>query len=94
MSAGAPPIVQGVVLGVLFVAIAAVTDTVYAVTAGAMAPLLARARGVRALGPYLTGGVFVGRRVHGARRISEREVVGETTWATGGVAVVGVRLDG
>ena len=53
-------IVQSVALGALFVAIAAVTDTVYALAAGAVAPLLGRARGVRAMGRYATGGAFVG----------------------------------
>jgi threonine/homoserine/homoserine lactone efflux protein len=53
-------VLQSVVLGALFVAIAAVTDTVYALAAGAVAPLLGRARGVRAMGRYATGGAFVG----------------------------------
>jgi len=59
MSAGATPIVQSIALGSLFVAIAAVTDTCYALAAGAVAPLLARARGVRSLGRYLTGSAFI-----------------------------------
>lgn len=60
MSAGASPILQSVVLGSLFVAIAAVTDTAYALAAGAIAPVLGRARGVGALGRYLTGAAFIG----------------------------------
>lgn len=60
MSAGAEPIVQSVALGALFVGIAAVTDTGYALAAGAIAPMLSRARGVRSLGRYLTGGAFIG----------------------------------
>jgi threonine/homoserine/homoserine lactone efflux protein len=60
MSAGAEPIVQSIALGTLFVAIAAVTDTCYALAAGAVAPLLARARGARSLGRFLTGGAFIG----------------------------------
>jgi threonine/homoserine/homoserine lactone efflux protein len=60
MSAGTVPILQSVALGALFVAIAAVTDTAYALAAGAVAPVLARARGVRVLGRYLTGGAFIG----------------------------------
>lgn len=60
MSAGAPPVVQSIALGALFVAMAAVTDTGYALAAGAVAPMLGRARGVRALGRYLTGGAFIG----------------------------------
>ena len=60
MSAGAAPMLQSVALGSLFVAIAAVTDTGYALAAGAVAPLLSRARGVRALGRFVTGGAFIG----------------------------------
>ena len=55
MNAEAPAIVQSLTLGSIFVAIAAVTDTAYALAAGALAPALARARGVRAaigLGVY------------------------------------------
>jgi threonine/homoserine/homoserine lactone efflux protein len=51
---------QSMTLGSIFVAIAAVTDTAYALAAGAVAPLLNRAQGVRALGRYLTGGAFIG----------------------------------
>jgi len=57
------PIVQSVLLGSLFVAIAAVTDTAYALAAGAVAPALGRARGIRALGRYLTGSAFNGLAV-------------------------------
>jgi threonine/homoserine/homoserine lactone efflux protein len=60
MRTDAGPIVQSVLLGSLFVAIAAVTDTAYAVAAGTVAPALGRARGIRALGRYLTGGAFIG----------------------------------
>ncbi len=60
VAAGAPHVVQSIALGGLFVAIAAVTDTGYALAAGAVAPLLGRARGVRALGRYVTGGAFIG----------------------------------
>lgn len=60
VGAGAPHVVQSIALGSLFVAIAAVTDTGYALAAGAVAPLLGRARGVRALGRYVTGGAFIG----------------------------------
>jgi len=60
MRADVEPIVQSVLLGSLFVAIAAVTDTAYAVAAGAVAPALGRARGIRALGRYLTGSAFIG----------------------------------
>ncbi|HYS13249.1 MAG TPA: LysE family translocator [Burkholderiaceae bacterium] len=60
MSADASPIVQSIALGALFVAIAAVTDTGYALAAGAVTLLLGRARGIRSLGRYLTGGAFIG----------------------------------
>jgi threonine/homoserine/homoserine lactone efflux protein len=56
----AAPLPQSLLLGAVFVGMAVVTDTAYAVAAGAVAPALARARGVRALGRYLTGGAFIG----------------------------------
>jgi threonine/homoserine/homoserine lactone efflux protein len=60
MSPPASPLAQSVALGALFVLMAVVTDTAYALTAGAAAPLLTRARGVSAAGRYLTGGAFIG----------------------------------
>jgi threonine/homoserine/homoserine lactone efflux protein len=60
MSARTVPMLQSVTLGALFVAVAAVTDTAYALAAGAVASVLSRGRGVRALGRYLTGGAFIG----------------------------------
>jgi threonine/homoserine/homoserine lactone efflux protein len=60
MDTRTPTMLQSVTLGALFVAIAAVTDTAYAVAAGAVAPALARARGLPALGRYVTGGAFIG----------------------------------
>jgi len=60
MSAGAAPMVQSFALGAIFVAIAAMTDTGYALAAGAVAPMLARARGVRSLGRHVSGGAFIG----------------------------------
>lgn len=59
MSPDAPPL-QSAALGSLFVAIAAVTDSAYAVAAGSLAPFLARTQGLRAWGSRLTGGAFVG----------------------------------
>jgi len=44
----------------LVVAIAAVTDTAYAITASAMAPTLTRADSLRSLGRYASGGMFIG----------------------------------
>ena len=60
MSPGGSPMVQSMALGSIFVAMAAVTDTGYAMAAGAVAPMLARAGGTAALGRYLTGGAFIG----------------------------------
>jgi threonine/homoserine/homoserine lactone efflux protein len=60
MTGDAAPMLQSLTLGSLFVAMAAVTDTAYALAAGAVAPLLARARGVPAAGRYLSGGAYIG----------------------------------
>lgn len=59
-SGGARPMAQSAALGALFVATAAITDTVYALTAGAVAPALDRARGGRAIGNRLAGGIYIG----------------------------------
>lgn len=59
----APPAVETVLLGSLFVAIAMVTDTAYALMSGSFAPTLARARGTRNIGRRLAGGVFIGLAV-------------------------------
>jgi threonine/homoserine/homoserine lactone efflux protein len=66
MSAAAPPMAQSVMLGAIFVGIAAMTDTLYAVAAGRVAPLLRRAEGFRAIGRYLTGCAFIGLGLLGA----------------------------
>jgi threonine/homoserine/homoserine lactone efflux protein len=66
MNTTVDPILQSVTLGTLFVLIAIVTDTVYAVAADAVAPVLSRARGAQALGRYLTGGTFIGLGVYTA----------------------------
>jgi threonine/homoserine/homoserine lactone efflux protein len=55
-----PPVFQSIVLGSLFVAIAAATDCAYALAAGAVAPTLARARGARRVGRYRGSGAFIG----------------------------------
>ena len=68
MSAGSPAIVQSLTLGSVFVAIAAVTDTGYALAAGALAPVLTRARGIRAVGRYLAGGSFIGLGIYSVAR--------------------------
>lgn len=52
--------IQTPALAALFVAIAALTDTVYALTAGAVAPRLARTGSLRASGRWLGAGVYLG----------------------------------
>lgn len=66
LSPGMATMASTLALGTLFVAIAAVTDSLYALAAGALAPMLARAGGTRRLGRYLSGGVFVGLGVFAA----------------------------
>ena len=68
MNRESPAIVQSLTLGSVFVAIAATTDTAYALAAGALAPVLTRARGVRSLGRYLTGGSFIGLGIYTVAR--------------------------
>lgn len=60
MSADSPTIAQSAFLGGLFVATAALTDTAYALAAGAVAPALGTAGGPVAVGRYLAGSVFMG----------------------------------
>jgi threonine/homoserine/homoserine lactone efflux protein len=61
-------VTRSLTLGSVFVAIAAVTDTAYATAAGALAPVMTRARGGRAVGRYLTGGSFIGLGIHTVAR--------------------------
>lgn len=51
---------QSVVLGALFVAIAAVTDSLYAIAAGSIAPFFARAHNLQRSSRYFVGGAFIG----------------------------------
>lgn len=51
---------QSVALGALFVLIAAISDTAYALAAGSVAPVLQRVGGLRKAGRWLTGGAFIG----------------------------------
>jgi len=60
MNPGSSSIAQNILLGAIFVAIAATTDTAYALTASKAAPTLARLRGVQSFGRYLTAGAFIG----------------------------------
>ena len=57
-SAGAP-MLQGLVLGTLFVAIAALTDSLYALGAGTLAPLLSANPWGRQFGRYVSGCGFI-----------------------------------
>jgi len=59
LSPNAPPMFQSMALGSLFVAIAAVTDSAYALAAGAVVPAL-RGSVVHRIGRRLGGGVFIG----------------------------------
>ena len=59
LNPNAPPMFQSMALGSLFVAIAVVTDSAYAMAAGAAAPAL-RTGVVRRIGRRLGGGVFIG----------------------------------
>ena len=59
LNPNAPPMFQSMALGFLFVAIAAVTDSTYALAAGVVAPALRRAA-ARRIGRRLGGGVFIG----------------------------------
>ena len=60
MSPDANPMVQGITLGTLFVVIASLTDAVYALAAGTLAPRLRRSDGARGVGRYLSAGTFIG----------------------------------
>jgi threonine/homoserine/homoserine lactone efflux protein len=60
MDPALPAIPQGIALGALFVGLAAITDTAYALAASTVAPMLARANRLRAAGRYLSGGTFNG----------------------------------
>jgi threonine/homoserine/homoserine lactone efflux protein len=59
LSSIAPPMPQSLALAFLFVVIAAITDSAYALAAGVVAPALHGSRAGR-LGRRLGGGVFVG----------------------------------
>lgn len=57
---------QTMMLGALFVAIAAITDSIYAIGASSLAPALARTRGSRRIGRFLGGSTFIGLGVYTA----------------------------
>lgn len=64
--------VQSIALGSLFVAIAAVTDSAYALAAATIGPLLPYARRVRAAGRYLSAGAFFGLALFTVLAASQR----------------------
>lgn len=59
LSPHASPMLQSLTLGALFVAIAAITDSIYALVANAVAPAL-RTQAASDIGRRLGGGIFVG----------------------------------
>jgi threonine/homoserine/homoserine lactone efflux protein len=64
---GASPLWQSLVLSGVFVAIAVCTDTLYMLTASALAPALDRRRGgSRSYGRYITAATFIGLGVYAA----------------------------
>jgi threonine/homoserine/homoserine lactone efflux protein len=60
LSTKTPSVVHTTVLGALFVAIAAVTDSAYALTAGMIGPALTRIQHARALGRYFSASALIG----------------------------------
>lgn len=60
MGTDAPAALQGITLGAIFVAVAAIGDTGYAVVAATVAPALLRDGRLRRYGGCLTGVVFIG----------------------------------
>lgn len=60
MNSGTASLMQSVALGSMFVAIAAVTDSAYAVSAARLGPVLGQAWHIREAGRYLSGVAFFG----------------------------------
>ncbi|HEX7670217.1 MAG TPA: LysE family translocator, partial [Polyangiaceae bacterium] len=60
MSPSAPHVAQSMLLGSLFVAIASITDTAYAMAASVVGPRLGRFRGARSVGRYAAGSALIG----------------------------------
>ncbi|HEV2978267.1 MAG TPA: LysE family translocator [Casimicrobiaceae bacterium] len=72
MSTETASLVQSIALGSMFVAIAAVTDSAYALSAARLGPVLGRAWRVRAMARYLSGGAFIGLALCTVLAASER----------------------
>jgi len=66
MQPASSPMLQSATLGAIFVAIAAMTDASFAVSASALAPLLKFRRGATAWGRWLSGSSFIALGVFGA----------------------------
>jgi threonine/homoserine/homoserine lactone efflux protein len=60
MNVKAPSLYQSIVLGAVFVAIAAVTDSAYALTAQALGRRMMRVNAVRSFGRYLSASALIG----------------------------------
>jgi threonine/homoserine/homoserine lactone efflux protein len=60
LGGGAAPMLQTALLGSIFVAVAALTDSLYAIAAGSLVAALVRSHSVRASGRYLSGAAFIG----------------------------------
>lgn len=60
MNPSSPPLLEGLLLGSIFVVIAAVTDSVYALAAGHIAPALKKVRRARGTGRRIGGGLLIG----------------------------------
>src|SRR5450631_81817 len=63
---GASPLWQSLVLSCIFVSIAMLTDTIYMLTASALAPAIYRREGSRSYGRYITAASFIGLGVYAA----------------------------
>lgn len=60
MDPAASAMAQSLLLGAVFVAIAAITDLMYVFAASALAPALGRMKGAGAAGRYVTASAFIG----------------------------------
>jgi threonine/homoserine/homoserine lactone efflux protein len=63
---GASPLWQSLVLSCIFVAIALCTDTIYMLTASALAPAISRRGSSRPYGRYISAATFIGLGVYAA----------------------------
>ncbi len=73
MSIETASLVQSIALGSMFVAIAAVTDSAYALSAARLGPVLGQAWRIRAVGSYLSGAAFIGLALFTALGAAEGE---------------------